>query len=127
MSAEPGVAAPGWTPDVLAGLRAELGDTDGSFVAELVRIYLADTPPRLHALVEAAATGDTAAVREAAHAVKGSTLAMGGTALAARCAELERDGRPGPDLLVAVVGLASEFDALAADLRGHLAGLAGPS
>ncbi|MEN9676837.1 MAG: hypothetical protein RIS76_2733, partial [Verrucomicrobiota bacterium] len=58
-------------------------------VAELVDLFVADLPPRLEALRTAVAEGQTAAIKAAAHTLKGSASNMGGRRLAAACAAVE--------------------------------------
>ena len=59
--------------NVLAALRDLQGEGRPDILAELIAIYLRDTPPRLAALHEAVARTDAAALRRAAHGLKGSS------------------------------------------------------
>jgi CheY-like chemotaxis protein len=81
--------------EVIAGLR-ELQEDDGpDILAELIEMYLSDTPPRLGSLKEAIASGDANAVRELAHSVKGSSSNLGAQRMAQLCAQLEAYGKSG--------------------------------
>jgi len=82
-------------PAVFAGLRAlqEPGQADD--IAELAGLFLADTPPRVHAIREAIASKNTSALREAAHTLKGSASNLGAKRLAAVCQQIERAARQG--------------------------------
>jgi two-component system, sensor histidine kinase and response regulator len=88
--------APGAEPEapvldvaVLDELRTLGGD---GIVAELVGMFLEDTPPRLAALREAMQEGDAESIEGVAHALKGSAGNMGATRLAGVCARLENAG-----------------------------------
>jgi len=94
-------------------------DPDGTgLLAELIDIYLADTPPRLVALRLAFDAGQPAALSREAHALKSSSAQLGALTVAAGCRELEMLGREGS--LAGVEGLLqklnSEFDAAKAAL-----------
>ncbi len=80
--------------DVLAAL-AELDEGEGepSLLAELIDMFLADTPPRLEALEQAYAIDDAAAIERTAHALKSSCGNLGARRLAELLAELERLAR----------------------------------
>lgn len=56
---------------------------------QLVKTYLSDTPPRIEAILKAAADDDLATVRHHAHALKGASALMGIHSLAQICAQLE--------------------------------------
>ena len=81
----------------MAGLSKRMKDLiewgDESLVAELVEIFLKDTPPRMTAIVESLRTDDVKMLVHASHALKGSSANMGANALATVCGELERLGR----------------------------------
>jgi signal transduction histidine kinase/DNA-binding response OmpR family regulator/HPt (histidine-containing phosphotransfer) domain-containing protein len=78
---------------VIDGLRS-LGGEEG-IVAELVGMFLEDTPPRLASLREAMQRGDARDVEDFAHALKGSASNMGAALLAEVCARLEAAGISG--------------------------------
>jgi PAS domain S-box-containing protein len=82
-------------PAIFAGLRAlqEPGEPDG--VAELAVLFLADTPPRMHAIRNAISTKNPSALQEAAHTLKGSASNLGAKRLAAVCQQIEGAARQG--------------------------------
>ncbi len=75
-------------------LREATGD---EFVRELVQTFLDDAPSLLVALRAAAAQGDAAAFRRAAHTIKSNSSTFGATALAAQARELEHSGLAAPE------------------------------
>jgi CheY-like chemotaxis protein len=76
-------------PAVLEGLRA------AGLLDEVVALYLRETPTQLEALRRAAERGEAATLAEVAHSLKGSSVLLGATALAARAAELQGMGDAG--------------------------------
>ncbi len=60
------------------------------FVAELIDLFLTETPRRLSELHVSLATGDLPQAAKTAHTVKGASATFGGRELQARCAELEK-------------------------------------
>jgi len=71
-------------------------DPDGTgLLAELIDIYLADTPPRLVALRLAFDAGQPQALSREAHALKSSSAQLGARALAETCRQIELLGREG--------------------------------
>jgi PAS domain S-box-containing protein len=82
-------------PVVLAGLRdlREPGAPDP--VAELIELFLRDTPGHLQRMQVAADKGDVAALQSAAHSLKGSANNMGARRLAALCGAVEKQAKTG--------------------------------
>ena len=74
---------------VIDGLRElrEPGEPDP--VAELIDLYLADSPNRVEQMRAAAAKNDAAALKVAVHTLKGSSSNLGAKPLAKLCAEFE--------------------------------------
>ena len=71
-------------------------DPDGTgLLAELIDIWVTDTPPRLAALRVAFESGQPAALSREAHALKSGSAQLGALAVAATCRELEYIGREG--------------------------------
>lgn len=64
-------------------------------LGELVEAFLDDTPHRLTDLREAISRGDTQAVKDTAHTLKGSSGNMGAKRMAQVCEDLEETGRSG--------------------------------
>ncbi len=60
------------------------------FVAELIDLFLTETPRRLSELHVALASGDLPQAAKTAHTIKGASATFGGRELQARCAELEK-------------------------------------
>lgn len=65
----------------------------GDGFAELARLFLADSTPRLITLHDAAVAADCTALAQEAHTLCGSTSSIGATSLAAMCRELEIHAR----------------------------------
>jgi HPt (histidine-containing phosphotransfer) domain-containing protein len=100
---------------VLLALTDQLGDPDGALVDEIVSLYLAQGRELVDRLQIAAEVSDTVTLREVAHSLKGSTLAVGGARLATLCQRIERaesstDGRD------AARAVPEEFEQLAHQL-----------
>ncbi len=107
---------------VLDGLRELSVPGEPDILAELVGLFLEDAPPRLEALRAALDEGDARRVKEAAHALKGSSSNMGASRMAEICARLEEAGTLGdlieaPDLLKR---LETEFAQARSALEGEV-------
>jgi len=79
--------------DVLETLRELSGDDEPSLFAELVQIFLDDTPVRLEAIEAAFASADADGIGRAAHALKSSAANLGALALSEMFRDLEQAGR----------------------------------
>ncbi len=89
-------------------------DEDGSLIARMSELYLADVSPRINAMHAAHANGDAQALAQAAHALKGAASNMGAERLSAICTVIETAGQTGqlPDATPALAHLeASAQDA----------------
>ena len=85
-------------------------------IAEVISLYLAQARELLGRLTAAADTNDEVQLRELAHSLKGSSLAVGGVGLARLCQGLE-SGAYSESLIVATLEtLHEEFDRLAGSL-----------
>jgi CheY-like chemotaxis protein len=73
----------------LTALRDLQGAGRPDLLAELIAIYLRDTPPRLAALHEAVARTDAEALRREVHSLKGSSSQIGAVQIAHLCTDLE--------------------------------------
>lgn len=124
MTPDPDGAAVSWDPAALNRLRAQLGDRDGSMMAEIVTLYLAQGPDLLDQLEVAAASSDERYLRSAAHSLKGSTATVGGMQLVVWCEQLEQGQSSRP--LESVRAARREFDLLAGHLDQYLSGTAQP-
>jgi PAS domain S-box-containing protein len=75
---------------------AELGGAENpDFMKELAGAYLGDLPRRLDAIRAAFKAGDAEALRQAAHALKGSSGNLGAQRMQKICSLLEQAGRSG--------------------------------
>lgn len=105
---------------VLGELRASVGD-DPEFFAELIDEFVADAPAQLESLRSAAAAGDEAGARRAAHTLKGTSRTFGAGELASLCQDAETAARDGE--LAAVLARVDEIDRAWADVRAALVAL----
>ncbi len=80
-------------PCALNAIRQLPGPNGPLLVNKVIDAYLADTPARLAQMRTAADTGDAAALRKAAHAMKSSSANVGAEKLAALCRTLEGASR----------------------------------
>ncbi len=80
---------------VLANLRFLQQEGEPDYLGELIDLYLAQAPELLTAIHRAIQNGDAAALRKAAHTLKGSSASLGATQLAEGLKELEYIGRAG--------------------------------
>jgi HPt (histidine-containing phosphotransfer) domain-containing protein len=83
---------------LLAALSQATGD-DPAFLAELIDTYVADAPNLLTAMRDALATGDSLALRRAAHTLKSNSATFGARRLADLCRRLEQGEGPSETLL----------------------------
>jgi HPt (histidine-containing phosphotransfer) domain-containing protein len=107
---------------VISALRELGGDDDPGLFAELVELFLEDTPQRLRALSGALEQQDPGALERAAHALKSSAANLGALALSELFKELEAASRE-RDLERAASLVArsnSEFQRVEAALRSEL-------
>jgi HPt (histidine-containing phosphotransfer) domain-containing protein len=107
-----------WEPGVLENLSRHMGGDD-TLLCQLISIYLRQGRDLLDQLEAAAEDSDPEALREAAHALKGSTLTVGGCRLAAVCEAVER-GQSDEWIVQGAAGVRREFDALAHQLELRL-------
>jgi CheY-like chemotaxis protein len=95
----------------------------GEIVGDTLRAYLAEGPDRIRALQDGMASGDSEAVRKAAHALKSSSSAIGARRLADVLEETERESRLGSaDRLRGLIGeVLGEYRAVVEQLEHSLA------
>lgn len=106
---------------VLAELKDLAGPDDKAFMAELAATYLRDLPGRLAAIRAAVAARDAEALRQAAHALKGSSGNIGAQRLQKVCLLLEEAGHAGSTQ--GLGPLLADLDAEAAGVRADLEAL----
>ncbi|MGD9641605.1 MAG: response regulator [Elusimicrobiales bacterium] len=108
---------------VIAELKDLAGPDNKAFMAELAGTYLKDLPGRLAAIRAAIEARDAEALRQAAHALKGSSGNIGAQRLQKVCLLLEETGRSGSaevppallaDLDTEAAGARTALEALAA-------------
>jgi HPt (histidine-containing phosphotransfer) domain-containing protein len=89
-SGKPTAAPPAVLDDeALAQLRELQIQGEPDLVAEILNLFLADTPARLAAIGEAFQARDAAAVARGAHALKGATASIGARRMTTLCEALE--------------------------------------
>jgi len=74
---------------VLKGFEEIQAEGEPDLVVELIDLYLEDVPRKIASMLEAVAGADGAALRSAAHSLKGSSASLGAFGAAALCEELE--------------------------------------
>ena len=82
-------------PDVIECLKELGGEDDPGLFAELVDMFLRDTPERLSALQAALAGDDIKEIERVAHSMKSSCGNLGAMGLADLCFQMEMAGRNG--------------------------------
>jgi signal transduction histidine kinase/DNA-binding response OmpR family regulator len=121
--AEPGPPDEAVDARALAALRDLQGEGRPDILAELLAVYLRDTPSRLAALHEAVAHADAEELRRAAHSLKGSSSQIGAVQIAHLCAELEGQVRTAD--LTGALDTLRRLDEAFVRVRAHLQALAG--
>lgn len=102
----------------LAAWRELQSNVGSDFVFELTDTFLEEAPGMLAALREAHATGDTDAVRRAAHSLKSNSLTFGASALAASARTIELGGIADEAALDALEADYAQAAAALKELRG---------
>ncbi len=94
-------------------------DEHPAFLANLIDLFLKETPKRFRDLAASLAAGDARAARQLAHTVKGACDNFGGRALQALCLEIEECARGGnlKDALALSGKLEPELACLAKELN----------
>ena len=77
---------------VLAKLRKALGSKSNDFMVNLIDLFITDAQPRIEALRQAIDKNDAAALRQVAHALKGSCANLGAKRMSGLCEILEEKG-----------------------------------
>ena len=80
-------------PEVIASLKELGGEDDPTMFADLVDLFLVDTPCRIESLSTALESQDAKALEEAAHALKSSCGNLGAIGLSSLLKEIEEKGR----------------------------------
>ena len=92
-----------YDPAAVAELQAVNPDDGGAFVAELVEIYLRDTPALLDQLREAVHRGNLSEAARAAHTLKGSSGTFGASRMVEASRVAEQVARGESDMAFAAV------------------------
>ncbi len=79
--------------EVIEMLRDLGGEDEPELLAELVAVFLADAPQRLHDMQQGLAQGDYELLERAAHTLKSSAANLGARLLSERARELEAAAR----------------------------------
>ncbi|MBI5464883.1 MAG: Hpt domain-containing protein, partial [Ignavibacteriales bacterium] len=77
-------------------LRELEAETDRAFLAEMIDMYIVDSPRHLNELKQGLLANDERKIVAAAHTLKGSSLNLGANALGEACKELEEVVRQRP-------------------------------
>lgn len=80
---------------ILDELRSLQGEDEPDIVAEVVELFLEDSPRRVAAIRAAAAARDPRQLGREAHGLKGSSANVGAVHLRSLCERLERLGKSG--------------------------------
>ena len=117
-----GTAASSIDQAVLDKIRALERNGAPALVAQLVRLYLRDTPTLVEQMRQAVDSRDCAALRAAAHTLKSSSANVGAMKLHGLCRELEARAREHqvPDARERVAAIDEEFMAARTILRQEL-------
>lgn len=78
---------------VLGALRELANPGEPDALTEVVQLFLGDVPIQLAALRKAIKRADAASVRQFAHQLRGSALAIGATGMAGVCVVIEEGAR----------------------------------
>jgi CheY-like chemotaxis protein len=78
--------------EVLQAFRQTMGANALLFLAQLISIYLEETPSLLQAMNTAIAQSDAGGMQQAAHTLKSSSASLGAITLSKLCEQLERLG-----------------------------------
>ena len=77
---------------ILQGLQQALGTNTDQFLAQLIDVFLEETPLLIQAIDTAVAKTDAVAMQKAAHTLKSSSASLGAMTLSKLCEQLERLG-----------------------------------
>jgi HPt (histidine-containing phosphotransfer) domain-containing protein len=104
-------------PKAIEELRS-LNPEDGSFLRDLIQIYLDDSPQRIVEIEQSLAKGDASRLTRAAHSLKGSSANFGATQLRAISERIENLGRQGAlnKVPAQLPELKAEYERVKADL-----------
>jgi HPt (histidine-containing phosphotransfer) domain-containing protein len=108
-------------PSTLRALRREVAE---EVIGRVLRAWLDELPPRMSAIHSAIEQADAEAMREAAHALRGSSISLGGALVAEICKQLELEARAGR--LTSAPALVARLDAAAEETAAAFEDQLGP-
>ena len=94
----------------------ELEAVDPDGIAEMVRLFLRDARTRIDRLRVAGADGDSKAIAELAHSLKGSSASLSASTMASLCADLGAASNQ-QTVMMTIELIDEEFEKVAAELR----------
>ncbi len=105
--------------EVLHTFRNTMGANASAFLAQLIDIYLEETPLLLQAISTALTQQDAAAMQKAAHTLKSSSASLGAMTLSKLCEQIESMGHSGTTAGVGeiVAQIESEYERVKAALQ----------
>ena len=112
----PDALPPAIDASVLALLRSLAVEGEPDPVAEITATFITDATNRIDRMIDALSTGDEAAVRKAAHSLRGMSGAIGAVHLSALSREVEV-AEPGAIDRARIQLLREEFERVSAALR----------
>jgi PAS domain S-box-containing protein len=80
---------------VLQAFRTTMGANSSLFLAQLIDVYLEESPTLLNAIAKAITQDNAAAIQQAAHTLKSSSAALGAISFSQLCQQLETRGSSG--------------------------------
>lgn len=97
-------------------------ENDSEFEHEVLTVFLRTAAMSLVTMMEAISSGDTSALQEAAHGVKGSALTLGAENFGRLCLALEQMAKEGntEETQAVLTRAEGEFRELDAELRGYM-------
>jgi CheY-like chemotaxis protein len=105
--------------EVLQAFREAMGDAASECLAQLIKIFLEETPNLVQGIATAAAQGDATALQSSAHALKSSSASLGAMTLSQYCQTLEAMGCSGTLATASEVAsqLKEEYERVERELR----------
>ena len=108
-----GSALPNFDHAMLAQFKELMGSDGDEMMAELITLFLEDTPKQINTLEQSLKPADPEQLRQTSHALKSSSASLGALGISALCAELEAIGKQGSTL-----GAAERISRIQAEYHG---------
>ena len=111
--------SPAIDPEAIEHLRLLEDEDEPDIVGELIRLFLANTPPRIANMVSGVKSGDLVAVGRAAHSLKSSSAHLGAIGMHQVCEKLDglKDSRHVDEAAHLVGLLQKEFEVVSRALQ----------